>query len=251
MHFSVVSIFPEMLKSFLQYGIVSRAIANNLLQVTGINPRDFASEPHRNIDDRPYGGGPGMLMQVAPMVAAINAAKQQLGGKNTCVIALSPQGSVIKQSDINSVVQSKKNIVLVAGRYEGFDQRIIDLAVDCEWSLGDYVLSGGEVAAMAVIDAVARCIPGVLGNEHSVANDSFQAGLLDYPQYSRPEEFSGLKVPKILLSGDHGKIAKWRMQQQLGKTWLQRSDLLASMELSEEQHKLLEEFIDNQQSKDN
>lgn len=246
MRFSVVTLFPEMLQDFAKYGVISRGIKQDLLQLDCINPRDFTTDPHKTVDDRAYGGGPGMVLQVEPLQKAIQAARAVAPpGVKSQVIALSPQGKPMQQQDINALALAQSHIILVAGRYEGFDARILDLEVDVSWSMGDYVLSGGEIAAMAVIDAVARQIPGVLGNVRSASEDSFVAGLLDHPHYTRPTEYAGLKVPEVLLSGDHQAIKKWRLQQQLGNTWLHRSDLLAKITLSEERAQLLQEFIVN------
>jgi len=222
----VVTLFPDMFKALTDFGITSRAIAQQLLQVTIQNPRDYATDVHKTVDDRPYGGGPGMVMKVEPIRAAIKALRQQVGNNEVKVIALSPQGRKIVQQNIRDLAQQQTHIIFVAGRYEGIDERLYSLEVDEEWSIGDYVISGGELAAMVIIDAVARVIPGVLGNAESAQQDSFGASLLDCPHYTRPEQIDGLKVPEVLLSGDHAKIARWRMEQQVERTKLRRPDLL-------------------------
>jgi len=236
----VVTLFPEMLKSLTDFGVVGRATQQGLLQVTGYNPRDFTQDKHRTVDDRPYGGGPGMLMKVQPLRDAIGHAKAELGQPK--VIYLSPQGRRLDQAGVVELAK-QESLVLVAGRYEGIDERLIGTDIDEEWSLGDFVLSGGELAAMTFIDAVSRLLPGVLGHAESAQEDSFAQGLLDCPHYTRPEMVAGIPVPKVLLSGDHAAIARWRMQQQLGITWLKRPDLLEQMTLTQEQEQSLAEFI--------
>lgn len=240
MKVGVVTLFPEMLKSVTDFGVVGRATRQGLLQVTGYNPRDFTQDKHRTVDDRPYGGGPGMLMKVQPLRDAISQAKTELGQPR--VIYLSPQGRRLDQAGVVELAKLE-SLVLVAGRYEGIDERLIGTDIDEEWSLGDFVLSGGELAAMTFIDAVARLLPGVLGHAESALEDSFAQGLLDCPHYTRPEMVAGLPVPKVLLSGDHAAIARWRMQQQLGRTWQRRPDLLEQMTLTQEQEQSLAEFI--------
>jgi len=236
----VVTLFPEMLKSLTDFGVVGRATQQGLLQVTGYNPRDFTQDKHRTVDDRPYGGGPGMLMKVQPLRDAIGHAKAELGQPK--VIYLSPQGRRLDQAGVVELAK-QESLVLVAGRYEGIDERLIGTDIDEEWSLGDFVLSGGELAAMTFIDAVSRLLPGVLGHAESAQEDSFAQGLLDCPHYTRPEMVAGMPVPKVLLSGDHAAIARWRMQQQLGRTWQRRPDLLEQMTLTKEQEQSLAEFI--------
>lgn len=240
MKVGVVTLFPEMLKSITDFGVVGRATRQGLLQVTGYNPRDFTQDKHRTVDDRPYGGGPGMLMKVQPLRDAISQAKTELGQPR--VIYLSPQGRRLDQAGVVELAKLE-SLVLVAGRYEGIDERLIGTDIDEEWSLGDFVLSGGELAAMTFIDAVARLLPGVLGHAESALEDSFAQGLLDCPHYTRPEMVAGMPVPKVLLSGDHAAIARWRMQQQLGRTWQRRPDLLEQMTLTQEQEQSLAEFI--------
>ncbi len=240
MNVGVVTLFPEMLKSLTDFGVVGRATRQGLLQVTGYNPRDFTQDKHRTVDDRPYGGGPGMLMKVQPLRDAIGQAKTELGQPK--VIYLSPQGRRLDQAGVVELAK-QESLVLVAGRYEGIDERLIGTDIDEEWSLGDFVLSGGELAAMTFIDAVSRLLPGVLGHAESAQEDSFAQGLLDCPHYTRPEMVAGMPVPKVLLSGDHAAIARWRMQQQLGRTWQRRPDLLEQMTLTLDQKQSLAEFI--------
>lgn len=222
----VVTLFPEMFKALTDYGVTGRAITQQLLQVSLQNPRDFATDVHKTVDDRPYGGGPGMVMKVEPLRSAIDALRQQVVGAKPKVIALSPQGKKIVQRDIQLLVQEQTHVIFVAGRYEGIDERLYALEVDEQWSIGDYVISGGELAAMVIIDALARLIPGVLGHAESAQQDSFMQGLLDCPHYTRPEEIAGLKVPEVLLSGNHAQIAKWRREQQIERTKIRRPDLL-------------------------
>ena len=211
MHIGVISLFPDMFSAITEHGVTRRAIKEDLLTVSVWNPRDFTHDKHRTVDDRPYGGGPGMLMMVQPLVDAINAAKAALG-EDTPVIYLSPQGQTLDHGGVTQLAQNDR-MILIAGRYEGIDQRVIDQYVDAEWSIGDYVLSGGELPAMVLIDAVARMVPGVLGHQDSAAEDSFANGLLDCPHYTRPETYNGQQVPTVLLSGNHEKIRQWRLQQ--------------------------------------
>lgn len=241
MHLGVISLFPEMYRAVSEYGVTGRAVSQGRLMLNVWNPRDFAQDKHRTVDDRPYGGGPGMVMKVEPLQAAINAAKQQLGS-DTNVIYLSPQGQVLDQASLVRMSQ-RQSMILIAGRYEGIDERLIASQIDEEWSIGDYVLSGGELASMVLIDGVARLLPGVLGDEESAQQDSFMNGLLDHPHYTRPEQLDNQAVPAVLLGGDHEAIRKWRLKQSLGRTWLRRPDLLAMKTLTDEQTALLEEFI--------
>lgn len=244
MRIAIVSLFPEMFRALSDYGISGRAVKQGLLQLSFRNPRDFAEDRHRTVDDRPYGGGPGMLMKTEPVSAAIEAAQQDIGKEpgKARVIYLSPQGKPLLQTDLARLAQHEK-LVLLCGRYEGIDERVISTLVDEEISLGDYVISGGELAAMVLIDGIIRLLPDALGHEDSAAEDSFAAGLLDYPHYTRPELIAGMKVPEVLLSGDHAAIARWRQKQSLGRTWLRRPDLLESIKLDREQQALLDEFI--------
>ena len=240
LRFGVISLIPEILTG-LHFGITGRAIEQKLAQVDYWNPRDWSLRPYRQIDDKPYGGGPGMVMMYEPLNAAINHARSQM--PHDCkTIYLSPQGKVIKQSDLNKVAQEKQSLLFIAGRYEGIDERIINHHVDEEWSLGDFVLSGGELAAMVFIDAIIRLIPGSLGHLSSAEQDSFMNGLLDCPHYTRPAETHGMKVPEVLLGGNHKDIERWRKKQALGKTWLKRPDLLEKIQLSETDKQLLAEF---------
>lgn len=241
----VVSLFPEMFQAITNYGVTRRAVEQKLLSVNMWNPRDFTHDKHRTVDDRPYGGGPGMLMMVEPLRAAIAAAKQGVG-ENARVIYLSPQGRKLDQQGVLELAQYDK-LVLVAGRYEGIDERVIESDIDEEWSIGDFVLSGGELPAMVMIDALARQVPGVLGHQASAAEDSFVDGILDCPHYTRPEILDGKQVPSVLLSGNHEKIRQWRMQQALGRTWVRRPELLNNLALTDEQQRLLETFIEGWQ----
>jgi tRNA (guanine37-N1)-methyltransferase len=241
--FGVVSLFPEMFQS-LQAGITGRAIKEKLLQLDIWNPRDFALDKHKSVDDKPYGGGPGMVMMAEPLQAAIQAAKKAAPRENTKVIYLSPQGQSFTQKTAEDWAEDK-SIILVAGRYEGIDERVIEQEIDEEWSIGDYILTGGELPAMVMIDAISRLIPGIVGDENSVKQDSITTGVLKYPQYTRPESFAGKAVPDVLLSGHHRQIEKWRIKQSLGKTWLKRPDLLAKKALNKEQSSLLAEFIED------
>jgi tRNA (guanine37-N1)-methyltransferase len=236
----VVTLFPEMLRAVTDYGITARAVDNALVSVQWWNPRDFATDRHRSVDDRPYGGGPGMVMMVEPLRSAIRAAREALAP--CTVVYMSPRGRRLDQSAV-SALRERGNLVLVAGRYEGVDQRLIETEIDAEWSVGDYVLSGGELPAMIVIDALVRLLPGALGDADSAEQDSFVEGLLDCDHYTRPEEIDGRRVPDVLLSGNHERIARWRRQQALGSTWLKRPDLLKGLSLSKTDHRLLEEYI--------
>ena len=231
----------------LECGITARAISKNLLALDFYNPRDFTSDPYRTVDDRPYGGGPGMVMKVAPLLAAIAAAKaaEPTDGRPPAqVICMSPQGKRVVQADLAHLATAQQDVIFLAGRYEGIDERVYDLAVDQEWSIGDYVLSGGELAVMVVLDAIIRLLPGALGHQDSAGQDSFAKGLLDCPHYTRPERVLGRAVPEVLLSGDHTAISKWRLQQQLGRTWLRRPDLLDQRRLTPQEQGLLKEFIE-------
>lgn len=240
MFIGVISLFPEMFRAITDFGVTGRAIKSGLLSVQCWNPRDFTYDRHRTVDDRPYGGGPGMLMMVQPLQEAIIAAKTA-AGEGTKVIYLSPQGRKLDQTGVCELATNQK-MILVCGRYEGIDERVIESVIDEEWSIGDYVLSGGELPAMALIDAVARFIPGVLGHRASAEEDSFVDGLLDCPHYTRPEVLEGMEVPPVLLSGNHAEIRRWRLKQSLGRTWLRRSELLESLALTDEQTVLLAEF---------
>lgn len=249
MWFGVVSLFPEMFKALTDFGVTSRAVKQGKVSVQCWNPRDFTHDNYQTVDDRPYGGGPGMLMKIQPLRDAIHAAKQA-AGEGAKVIYLSPQGRKLDQKGVLELAQASK-LILVAGRYEGIDERLIESEIDEEWSLGDFVLSGGELPAMTLMDALIRLVPGVLGHEESAQQDSFMAGLLDCPHYTRPEVYAGQAVPEVLLSGNHEKIRKWRLKQSLGRTWQRRPDLLDSLELTKEQQKLLTEYRREQELADN
>lgn len=240
MKIAIVTLFPEMFAALTDYGISGRAVRKASVEIQCWNPRRFTADVHQTVDDRPYGGGPGMVMMFEPLQQAINAAKQW-AGEAAKVVYLSPQGRVLNQVAVEQFSQLD-SLVLVAGRYEGIDERLMASVIDEEWSIGDFVLSGGELPAMVLIDAVIRQLPGVLGHQDSAQEDSFADGLLDHPHYTRPEEIQGLAVPKVLLSGDHKKIARWRMQQALGRTWQRRPDLLERKSLTKEQRGLLEAF---------
>lgn len=240
MRIDVISIFPEMFAAIRDYGVVGRAIRQELLTVQLWNLRDYAQDKHRTVDDRPYGGGPGMVLRTEPLAACL-AAVTAIRPK-AVVSYLSPQGRRLDHAGVAELA-SRERLILLAGRYEGVDERLLQTAIGEEWSIGDYVLSGGELPAMVVIDAVARRLPGVLGDEASAEQDSFVDGLLDCPHYTRPEEYDGLRVPAVLLSGDHERVRRWRKKQALGRTWLRRPDLLATRAMSDEERVLLEEFI--------
>ncbi|ABZ75668.1 tRNA (guanine-N1)-methyltransferase [Shewanella halifaxensis HAW-EB4] len=242
MWLGVVTLFPEMFRAVTDFGVTGRAVSKGLLELQTWNPRDFTHDKHKTVDDRPYGGGPGMLMMVQPLRDAIHAAKAA-AGKEAKVIYLSPQGRKLTQQGVEELAKSS-SLVLVCGRYEGVDERIIQTEVDEEWSIGDYVLSGGELPAMTLIDSVSRLVPGVLGKQASAEQDSFSDGLLDCPHYTRPESLDGLDVPAVLLSGNHEHIRRWRLQQSLGRTLLRRPELLENLALTGEQEKLLADFVD-------
>ena len=238
---SVVTIFPEMVMTVVRHGVTSRAVQRGLLDIDCWNPRDYARGRHRRIDDRPYGGGPGMVMMYEPVRAAMAAARHAVDGPSHTV-HFSPQGRRIDQGDVCRLVQGPP-LVMLCGRYEGVDERLLETEVDEELSLGDYVLSGGELAAMVVIDAMARLIPGALGHCESAEADSFSDGLLDWPHFTRPESVAERKVPDVLLSGDHGAIRRWRLKQSLGRTWERRPDLLCGRKLGPEEQMLLGEYV--------
>ncbi len=230
-----------MVAQVARYGVVGRAVERGLVELVTWNPRDYAEDRHATVDDRPYGGGPGMVMKVAPLQAAIRAARAA-DERPARVIHLSPQGPRLEQGGVARLAQQPR-IIFLCGRYEGIDERLLEAEVDEELSIGDYVLSGGELAAMVAVDAATRLIPGALGHEDSAAEDSFAGGLLDHPHYTRPEVHEGRGVPAVLRSGDHGAVDEWRLKQALGRTWLRRPDLLAGRELEQRQRRLLEEFI--------
>jgi tRNA (guanine37-N1)-methyltransferase len=237
----VVTLFPEMIREALQHGVVGRAVKRGLLQVGVENPRAHTSDVHQTVDDRPYGGGPGMVMKPEPLCAAIAAARARLPA-GSLRVAMSPQGRLLSRA-LLAELRAAGALVLVAGRYEGIDERVLESSIDLELSIGDYVLSGGELPALVVIDALARLLPGALGDERSSVEDSFNGGILDWPHYTRPEEFEGRRVPPVLLSGDHAAIARWRRKQALGRTLQRRPDLLAVRTEDAEREQLLREFL--------
>ncbi|HDP89774.1 MAG TPA: tRNA (guanosine(37)-N1)-methyltransferase TrmD [Thioalkalivibrio sp.] len=241
MRIDVVTIFPGLVEVVGQVGVTGRAVDRGLLRLATWDPRDYTQDRHRTVDDRPYGGGPGMVMKVDPLRAAIRDARAA-GDGSARVIYLSPQGRRLDQAAVRAMAEAE-HLVLIAGRYEGIDERLVEAEIDEEWSIGDYVLSGGELPAMVLIDAVARLLPGALGDEESAQQDSFMAGLLDHPHYTRPEEIDGRRVPAVLLGGNHAEIERWRRKQALGRTWLRRPELLESMDLSDTDRRLLDEYI--------
>jgi tRNA (guanine37-N1)-methyltransferase len=240
MRVDVVSLFPEFVRQVTEFGVTGRAVKRGLLELHCWNPRDYAHDRHQTVDDRPFGGGPGMVMKVQPLADALQAAKAAAGGEAR-VIYLSPQGEPLTQALVGQLA-ARSGHVLLCGRYEGLDERLIEREVDLELSLGDYVLSGGELAAMVLIDAMTRLLPGVLGDAESAQQDSFMAGLLDHPHYTRPEQ-GERGVPPVLMSGDHAAIARWRLKEALGRTWLRRQDMLDGLQLSDEHSRLLQEWI--------
>lgn len=240
LHVGVITLFPEMFDA-LKWGVCGRALKKQLAKLDCFHLRDFTHDTHKTVDDRPYGGGPGMVMMAEPLREAIGFAKKALGPE-TLTVYLSPQGTPVNQAKLSDFAAASKPLLLVAGRYEGIDERVICLDIDEEWSMGDMVLSGGEIPAMAVIDAVIRLLPGALGDETSALQDTFTDGLLEYPHYTRPKTIENLEVPGVLLGGDHKAIARWKLKQALGRTWLKRPDLLDKLTLSSEQALLLGEF---------
>jgi tRNA (guanine37-N1)-methyltransferase len=237
----VVTLFPGLIAGALKFGIVSRALERGLLEVGAEDPRAHTGDPHRTVDDRPYGGGPGMVMKAGPLLAAIRAAHARLppGSPRIC---LSAQGEPFGQAQAQELA-ALPGLLLVAGRYEGIDERVVELGIDRELSVGDYVLSGGELPALVVIDAVARLLPGALGDDRSSVEDSFVQGLLDWPHYTRPEVFEGLSVPPVLLSGDHADIRRWRLEQAVERTWRRRPDLLSDFPLAPEARRALDRLL--------
>ncbi len=244
MRIDVVTIFPPLVEAVAAHGVTGRAVERELLALHCWSPRDYSDDRFRRIDDRPYGGGPGMVMEYLPLMRAV-AAAQAADPRPVRVAYLSPQGRPLDQAGVEELA-ARERLLLVAGRYEGVDERFIAAAVDEEWSIGDYVLSGGELGAMVIIDAVARQLPGVLGHEASAAQDSFVNGLLDCPHYTRPELVDGRAVPAVLLSGDHAAIERWRRKQALGRTWQRRPELIERLALDETQRVLLQEYIQEQ-----
>lgn len=244
MRFDVITLFPEMIRAQSAHGIQGRAVERGLVEVMTWNPRDYTQDRHGSVDDRPYGGGPGMVMQVQPLRDTLRAVRAEAGAAP--VIYLSPQGQRLTQARVREL-SGMAGLILLAGRYEGIDERVIDTEVDEELSIGDYVLSGGELPALVLMDAVTRLIPGALGDADSAQADSFMDGVLDYPHYTRPEEIDGSRVPAPLLGGNHAEIRRWRLKQALGRTWLRRPDLLQAVELDAERQSLLDEFIKEHQ----
>ena len=241
MRFDLITLFPEMFQIFSQQGVTGRAFESGKVQLELWNPRDYTRDVHRTVDDRPYGGGPGMVMKPEPLQQAIAEARRAAGA-DASVLYMSPQGRRFDQQAALDFAQ-RPGLIILAGRYEGVDERLIESCVDEEWSIGDYVLSGGEPAAMVMMDAVIRLLPGVLGADESAQQDSYMDGLLDCPHYTRPEQFEGMGVPPVLLSGNHDAIRRWRLKQSLGRTWLRRPDLLRDRPLSDEEKDLLKDFI--------
>jgi tRNA (guanine37-N1)-methyltransferase len=239
MQIAVVTLFPGMIEAVLGWGVIGRAVQRGLVGLTTIDPREFAHDVHRSVDDRPYGGGPGMVMKVAPLREALSRAREALPAASP-VVALSPQGRPFDQAMARDLA-GRPGLVLLAGRYEGIDERLLERDVDFEVSIGDYVLSGGEIPALAVIDAVTRLLPGVLGHPASAGQDSFAGVLLDCPHYTRPEEIDGQRVPEVLLGGDHRAVRRWRLAKALERTWRRRPELLDEQALTEEQRLLLDE----------
>jgi tRNA (guanine37-N1)-methyltransferase len=240
MRIDVVTLFPDLVRQVAECGVTGRAVQRELLALHTWNPRDYTHDRHRTVDDRPYGGGPGMVMRYEPLRDVIRAARAE--SPQVPVVYLSPQGRLLTQEQVR-IWASGPGLILLAGRYEGIDERLHADLIDEEWSIGDYVLSGGELAAMVVIDAVARLQPGALGDEDSAEQDSFSQGLLDCPHFTRPESIDGMDVPPVLMGGNHADIVRWRSKQSLGRTWQRRPELLDHLQLTQEQQLLLDEFI--------
>jgi tRNA (guanine37-N1)-methyltransferase len=244
LQFDVITLFPQMFDAVTEAGVTRRAREQGIYQLVAWNPRDFSQNAYRSVDDRPYGGGPGMVMTPEPLGRALHAARQRqksAGVTRPRVIHLTPQGGLLKHARVMDLA-AESGIVLLAGRYEGVDQRLVDAEIDEELSIGDYVLSGGELAAMVVIDSVVRQLPGTLGDAQSASQESFVDGLLDCPHYTRPEQYEGVGVPPVLMSGNHADIGRWRLKQALGRTWRLRPDLLETRRLSDDERGLLEEY---------
>lgn len=244
MYFSVISLFPQMFEAITGFGVTRRAYQSGLIDINVINPRDYANDKYQTVDDKPYGGGPGMLMKVEPLSKALEVAREK-APEGTKVVCMSPQGQCLNHSLVTQF-HEWGSMIIIAGRYEGIDERILQSEVDLEVSIGDYVLSGGELPAMCVIDAVSRMVPGVLGNIQNAKEDSFAQGLLHFPQYTRPEEYNGMTVPEVLLSGDHEKIRRWRLMQALGRTYERRPELLEARGLSAQEAKLLALYLNQE-----
>jgi|TARA_B110000908_G_scaffold168500_1_gene223544 tRNA (guanine37-N1)-methyltransferase len=248
MKIALVTLFPEMFDALLHYGVSGRAVRLGLLEVQLLNPRSHTTDRHQTVDDRPYGGGPGMVLAIEPLRQCIKEAQKWIGGKSK-VIYLSPQGRALNQKGVE-LLTAERNLILVAGRYEGVDERLIKLEVDEEWSIGDYVLSGGELPAMVIMDTIIRQLPGALGHHESAQQDSFSEGLLDYPHYTRPESYENLKVPDVLLSGNHESIRQWRLTESLKRTLQRRPDLLGNLKLNKEQQEILDSLVKDSISKE-
>jgi tRNA (guanine37-N1)-methyltransferase len=250
MHFDVVTIFPGMFEALAGHGITRRALEEGLFELKTWDPRDFTADNYRRVDDRPYGGGPGMVMLPDPLQAAIDAGRsrqREAGVGRPKVVLMSPQGEKLDERLVQELAR-EEGLVLVAGRYEGVDERLVARSVDREVSIGDYVTSGGELPAMVLMDCIVRRLPGSLNRAESASQDSFSAGLLDWPHYTRPEEWKGARVPEVLLSGNHAVIERWRRKQALGRTWDRRPDLIDEKSLSREDRQLLEEYRREQQA---
>ena len=237
MNYNIITIFPNLINSFSDTGFIKRSIKNDIININIINLREYSSNKHKRVDDKTYGGGPGMVMQYKPIYDAIKNIKD-----SGPIIYLSPQGEPLTQVKLKKLA-SEENLTILCGRYEGIDQRVVDDLVDEEISLGDYVISGGESASMVLLEGITRLIPGVVDDEESIKQDSFQSGILDHPHYTKPEEINGMKIPDVLISGNHEKIEIWRRKQALGLTWLKRPELLKNVKLSKEDDKLLKEYI--------
>ena len=248
MKVGLITLFPKMFDALLEHGISSRAVKKGLIEVKCFNPRAYAPGDHNTVDDRPYGGGPGMVLMAEPLRKSIKEARDWIGAK-TKVIYLSPQGQVLAQKGVQSL-SSERSLIFISGRYEGVDERVIDLEVDEEWSIGDYVLSGGELPTMVVMDTIIRQLPGALGDQLSAKQDSFSEGLLDFPHYTRPETYEGLKVPDILLSGNHENIRQWRLKESLKRTLFKRPELLSGLSLNKEQEEMLDSLMKDSISKE-
>ena len=241
MRIDVITLFPEMVEQVVKYGVVGRAADQSLINLECWNPRNYTLDKHRTVDDRPYGGGPGMLMKVQPLEETIQAVREK--SPRAQLVYLSTQGKPVDQDMLAKQINTG-SVIFLCGRYEGIDERLVQQEVDQEWSIGDYIISGGELAAMVCIDAMTRLIPGALGHEQSAQQDSFSDGLLDYPHYTRPEEYKGMKVPEVLMNGNHRHIEDWRERQSLGRTWQRRPDLLELKVLDDRQLALLNDFKD-------
>ncbi|HTS85160.1 MAG TPA: tRNA (guanosine(37)-N1)-methyltransferase TrmD [Usitatibacter sp.] len=251
-HFDVVTIFPAMLDALADHGITARSLDEKRFELKAWDPRDFAEDNYRRVDDRPYGGGPGMVMMAEPLRLCIEAAKQRqrdAGVAAPKVVLMSPQGERLTESLVRELA-NEEGLVLLAGRYEGVDERLVERLVDREVSIGDYVTSGGELPAMVLIDCLVRRIPGSLNDAQSAVQDSFSDGLLDWPHYTRPDEWQGAKVPDVLMSGNHAAIARWRRKQALGRTWDRRPDLIDESKLAREDRQLLEEYRRERQAQE-